>query len=89
MSVALRRRLSVVGATLAASGHIRLPEGPAAVWSEEEVARVVALVNVCGRALLTRLDNDELAVLAERGSRGRDEEAAISPAGTSSPPRCR
>ena len=69
MSVALRRRLNAVGAALAASGRIRLPEGPAADWSDEEVARVSVLVDVCGRELLSRLDKEALAALAERGSR--------------------
>jgi hypothetical protein len=91
MSAALCHRLKAVGAALAAKGRIRLPKGPAANWSNEEKARVIVLVDVCGRALLSRLDEEALVVLAERG-RGRDGEAAISPppsAGTSSPRRCR
>ena len=76
MSAALRRRLKAVGAALAASGRIRLPAGPASHWSDEDRARVGILINVCGRALLTRLDEEALAALAERW-RGRDEEAAL------------
>ena len=69
MSVTLRRRLNAVGAALAASGHIRLPEGRAADWSREEVARVGVLIDVCGRTLLERLDQEALVVLStERGS---------------------
>jgi hypothetical protein len=65
----LRRRLNAVGAALAKAGRIRLPEGPAAVWSAEEVARVGVLADVCGWELLVRLDNETLTALAERGSR--------------------
>ena len=64
--MALRRRLKVVGAALAKAGHIRLPEGPAANWSEEEVVRVGVLADTCGPALLARLDGE---ALVERGSR--------------------
>ena len=73
MTVTLRRRLKNVGAALAASGHIRLPEGPAAHWNDEEVARVSKLVDICGRALLARFENADLTALSERW-RGRDED---------------
>jgi hypothetical protein len=69
VSAALRRRLKAVGAALAKAGHIRLPEGPAADWGDEEVACVGVLVDVCGRELLSRLDGAALAALVERGSR--------------------
>ena len=74
MSVALRRRLKAVGAALAASGRIRLPEGRAADWSDEEMARVGVLIDVCGLALLARLDEEELAALAERWGEDRQGE---------------
>jgi hypothetical protein len=69
VSVALRRRLRVVGAALAASGRIQLPAGPAADWSDEDRTRVGVLVDICGRALLVRLDEEALAALStEQGS---------------------
>jgi hypothetical protein len=69
VTVTLHRRLKAVGAALAASGHIRLPEGPAADWNDKEVARVGVLVDICGWELLARLDNEALVVLStERGS---------------------
>ena len=75
MSAALRRRLKVVGAALAASGRIRLPEGRAADWNDKEVARVGVLVDICGWELLARLDNEALVVLStERGSGASTEQ---------------
>ncbi len=74
MSVALRRRLKAVGAALAASRRIRLPEGRASHWSDEEVERVGVLIDVCGRELLTRLDEEVLAALAERWGEDRQGE---------------
>jgi hypothetical protein len=75
VSVALRRRLNAVGAALAKAGRIRLPEGPAAAWTDDEVDRVSKLVDISGWALLARFDNADLTALSERW-RGRDEEAA-------------
>jgi hypothetical protein len=74
VSAPLRRRLNAVGAALAALGRIRLPEGRAADWSDEEMARVGVLVDVCGRELLARLDEEKLAALAERWGEDRQGE---------------
>ncbi len=73
MTASLRRRLRGVGAALAKSGRVRLPPGPAAGWSADDVARVGTLIDACGAALLARLDDQDLAVLCARlrgGERG-------------------
>ncbi len=73
MTVALRRKLRGVGAAMARAGRIRLPPGPAAGWSADDVARVGTLIDVCGAALLARLGDEDLATLCDRlrgGERG-------------------
>ncbi len=66
MTAALHRKLKVVGAALAEAGRIRLPSGPAAGWSADDAARVGTLIDVCGAAVLARLDDRDLAVLCAR-----------------------
>jgi hypothetical protein len=51
---------------MAKAGRIRLPPGPAAAWSADDVAHVGTLVDTCGAAVLARLDDEDLAILASR-----------------------
>ena len=74
MTVALHRRLKVAGAALAEAGRIHLPSGPATGWSEDDAARVGTLIDTCGRALLARLDGEDLTALAARWDGEQGEE---------------
>ncbi len=66
MTAVLRRKLRGVGAALAGAGRIRLPPGPVAAWSADDVSRVGTLLDTCGAAVLARLDDRDLAVLCTR-----------------------
>ncbi len=59
---------------MAEAGRIRLPSGPAAGWSEDDVARVGTLLATCGRALLARLNDEDLTALAVRWEGEQGEE---------------
>ena len=74
MTVALHRRLKVAGAALAEAGRVHLPPGAAATWTDADVARVGTLLDTCGRALLARLDDEDLAALATRWDGEQGEE---------------
>ena len=74
MTASLRRRLRGVGAVMARAGRIHLPSGPATGWSEDDVARVGTLIDTCGRALLARLDDEDLTALAARWDGEQGEE---------------
>ena len=73
MSVVLHRRLRVVGAALARACRIHLPSGPATGWSADDAARVGTLIDVCGAAVLARLEDRDLAVLCARLRGGEQE----------------
>ncbi len=63
MTAVSRRKLRVVGAALAKAGRIHLPSGPAAGWSEDDVARAGVLLDTCGVAVLARLNDEDLTAL--------------------------